>query len=123
MASLGQATFPVKVRLFEEVAEVRPGMAAVVRLRLDDTDERPRAMIPAVAVGEDTHGRYVFVAEDDGPDRGVVERRAVEVGDLTAGGELEIFDGLVDGDRVVIRGMSKLQHGMAILLPESGAAD
>jgi len=122
IASTGLATtFPVTVRLRDAVAEIRPGMAAVVRLELGDPDTRPRVLVPAVAVGEDRAGRFLFVVMDDGPDTGRVERRTVVLGDMTAGGELEVFEGLGDGDRVVTRGMSKLRDGMAVRLPESGA--
>lgn len=122
VSSTGLATtFPVTVRLRDAVDEIRPGMAAVVRLELGDPDGRPRVLIPAVAVSEDRSGRFAYVVLDDGPARGRVERRTVVVGDLTAGGELEIFDGLSDGDRVVTRGMSKLHDGMLVRLPESGA--
>jgi RND family efflux transporter MFP subunit len=116
-----QTTFPVTVRLRDAIEEVRPGMAAVARLELGDPDGRPRVLVPAVAVGEDRAGRFAYVVLDDGLSRGRVERRTVVVGDMTAGGELEVFEGLNDGDRVVTRGMSKLHDGMAVRLPESGA--
>jgi RND family efflux transporter MFP subunit len=121
VASTGlQTTFPVTVRLRDAVDEVRPGMAAVVRLELEDADTRPRVLVPAVAVGEDRVGRFVYVVLDDGPNQGRVERREVVLGDMTAGGELEVFEGLDGGDRIITRGMSKLSDGMSVRLPESG---
>jgi RND family efflux transporter MFP subunit len=116
-----QTTFPVTVRLNAAVADVRPGMAAVVRLALEDADTRPRVLVPAVAVSEDRGGRFVYVVLDDGPNQGRIERRDVVLGDITAGGELEVFEGIDSGDRVVTRGMTKVSDGMSVRLPESGA--
>jgi RND family efflux transporter MFP subunit len=115
-----QTAFPVTIQLDDAVDGLLPGMAAVVRLQLGDPNREPLALVPAVAVGEDRAGRFVWVVLDDGPDRGRVERREVEIGDLQAGGELEVLTGLATGDRVVIRGLSKLNEGMAVRLPESG---
>ncbi len=120
-AAVGTATtFPVTVRLSEAAENLRPGMAARVVLQLGDEDARLRFLVPAVSVGEDRQGRFVFVVREDGPGRGRVERRNVTIGDFTAGGEIEVFEGLRDGDRVVTRGVSKIADGMSVRLPESG---
>ena len=47
---------------------------------------------------------------------GLIERRAVTVGALTADG-LELFEGVVDGDLVVTAGVSKITDGMTVKLP------
>jgi len=108
-------TFPVKVRLRSSPPEVRPGMAAEVAFRTDP-GAAPRIVVPGFAVGEDRQGRFVYVVEPAGEGRGVVHRRAVEVGRILPEG-IEIPSGLSEGDRVVTAGVSRLEDGQEVKLP------
>lgn len=121
-AAVGAATtFSVVVQLLDADPDIRSGMAAEVAFRF--TAGRPRdrdggrVMVPIVAVGEDREGRYVFVLEEAGDGEGVVRRRGVAVGELTADG-IEILDGLEPGERIVTAGVRRLSDGERVLLPE-----
>jgi RND family efflux transporter MFP subunit len=114
----GGATFLVTVKLNRPEKEIRAGMAAEVLFEFGQKDAPPRIIVPAVAVGEDRKGRFVFIAEATGPGKGVVKRRPVEVGELTSDG-LEITSGLADGDIVVTAGLSFLEDGRKVRLPGS----
>lgn len=94
---------------------VLPGMSVTVRGERDPgaPSDTPAIYVPGHAVLEDESGRYVFVARPTSDGRGVVERRAVETGDLTGLG-LEVSSGLGDGDRVVTAGMSKMHSGLEV---------
>ena len=116
-----ETTFPVTARLREAAEEVKVGMAARVVLELGDGSQEVRFRLPAVAVGEDREGRYVFVVQEQGAGTGLVVRRGVTVGEMTAGGELEVFEGVEAGERVVVRGVSKIRHGQQVALPGDGA--
>jgi RND family efflux transporter MFP subunit len=117
VASTGLVTtFPVIVVLDEQPDEARGGMAAQVALTFDSGDGRERYLVPSVAVAEDRAGRFVYVVKPSKPGLGVVERRPVTVGELTAEG-IEIFDGLADGDLVITAGVSKISDGMTVKLP------
>ena len=83
---LGGAAFSVTVRLQEATEGVRPGMAAEVAFRLRSGEGREQIVVPPFAVGEDQDGRFVFVVEEAGQGEGLVHRRGVRVGDLTADG-------------------------------------
>jgi len=121
VASTGLATtFPVKARLESDESEILPGMAAEVHFRFDDGEARERIEVPAFAVGEDREGRYVYVVEEVGEGIGRALRREVTVGGLTADGGLEILQGLVDGDRVVTAGVSRIQDGRKVRLDSAG---
>jgi multidrug efflux pump subunit AcrA (membrane-fusion protein) len=50
----------------------------------------------------------------DGVGRAV--RREVAVGGLTADGGLEILRGLVDGERVITAGVTRIQDGLEVRL-------
>jgi RND family efflux transporter MFP subunit len=117
VASTGLATtFPVKARLDGDEPEVLPGMAAEVHFRFETQGERERIVVPAFAVGEDRAGRYVYVVEEIGEGVGRAVRRDVTVGGLTADGGLEILRGLVDGERVITAGVSRIQDGREVRL-------
>jgi RND family efflux transporter MFP subunit len=123
VASTGLATtYPVTVRLAEQVEGARPGMAAVVAISFEDGNGHARILVPPFAVGEDRSGRFVFVAErpDDGTD--VVRRRSVRVGELSGEG-IEILEGLQEGELLVTAGVSRLRDGMEVRLPSPAEAD
>jgi RND family efflux transporter MFP subunit len=117
VASTGLATtFPVKVRLDQDESAILPGMAAEVHFRFEDEGDRERLVVPAVAVGEDPRGRFVFVVEDQGDGTALVARRDVTIGALTSDGGLEILHGLADGEQVVTAGVSRLTDGRRVRL-------
>ena len=67
-----------------------------------------RRVIPYPALRRDTQGEYVFLV-----DAGKVRRTAVRSG-LLLGDEVEIVEGLDDGDRIVLRGFLGLSDGSAV---------
>jgi RND family efflux transporter MFP subunit len=113
-------TFPVTVRLAESETGIRPGMSAEVGFLFESDSQRVVHLVPSAAVGEDREGRFVFVVEPTEAGLGIVRRRAVNVGELTPEG-LEILEGLVDGDRIVTAGWSKIEDGLRVRLPGSGS--
>jgi RND family efflux transporter MFP subunit len=111
VAAVGAATtFPVTVRLDEADPAIRSGMAAEVDFSFSGEGESGRVLVPAVAVGEDRQGRFVFVLEASTEGRGVVRRRAVSVGELTGDG-IEVTAGIAEGDRIITAGMRRLSDG------------
>lgn len=122
VAASGATTFPVTVRLASQDDRVRPGMAAEVTFRLASSDALlNRIFVPAVAVGEDRDGRFVFLAEPKEEGRAVVMRRPVTVGDLTTDGArdlIEILDGLNEGDVIITAGVRRLEKGRQVKLAE-----
>lgn len=111
VAAVGAATtFPVTVRLDEDDTDIRSGMAGEVEFSFGGSDGIRRMLVPAVSVGEDRNGTFVFVLEDAAEGRGVVRRREVSVGELTADG-LEIRGGLAEGEVIVTAGVRRLSDG------------
>jgi RND family efflux transporter MFP subunit len=125
VAASGATTFPVTVQLASRDDRVRPGMAAEVTFRLASPDMLlNRIFVPAVAVGEDRDGRFVFLAEPEEQGKAIVRRRPVTVGDLTTDGEhdlIEVIDGLAEGDIIITAGVRRLEDGRVVRLPESPA--
>jgi len=117
------STYPVTVRLTDQNDNLRAGMAAEVAFTFGSQDGHERILVSPSAVGEDSHGRFVFVVTEVtgvGDQQGVASRRPVDVGELTGEG-LEITSGLVDGDLLVTAGVHKLVDGTRVkLLSEAG---
>jgi len=65
-----------------------------------------------VSVGEDRDGRFVFVVEPQGDGTGIVYRRAVTLGEV--GKEIEILDGIAEGDLLITAGTRRLAEGMRV---------
>ena len=115
VSSTGMATtFPVTVRLHKVDPKCRPGMAAEVTLRFGSRGDRERILVPASAVGEDPEGRFVFVVDEDAESFGIVHRRPVTI--KLAGKDIEIVEGLTDGERVVTAGVSRINDGQKVKL-------
>ena len=105
--------FPVTVQLIRAEPDVRAGMAAAVVFSFAAEDSRARFVLPSQSVVEDRGGRFVYIVETTEPGIGTIRRQPVTVGALTGEG-LEVLEGLEDGDRVVIAGMSQITDGLEV---------
>lgn len=106
------ATFEAVARLQEATPKVRSGMAAEVVTESRTTPGRGALTVPWVAVGEDRGGRFVFVVEPQGDGIGVIRRRSVTLGEV--GKEIEIIEGLDEGELLVTAGTRRLIDGMQV---------
>ncbi|MCH9697593.1 MAG: efflux RND transporter periplasmic adaptor subunit [Gammaproteobacteria bacterium] len=122
-STAGGSTFPVTVQLSERSAQMRngqlrSGLAAEVTFEFsaDSAAHSDRILVPPVAVGEDSAGRYVYVLEAT-PDskQGVVRRREVSVGQLNADG-LEVVSGLHRGEHLITAGVTVIYDGLQVLV-------
>ena len=104
-------TFRVRAEIDNAAGQLTPGMSvrAVVRIGTN----RKAEVVPRDALIRYPDGRtVVWVAEVDG-DSYVVKERRVKTG-LSFDDKLEIIEGLVEGERVVIRGNEALQQGQQV---------
>ncbi len=110
------ATYPVRVRVTDPSAGIRPGMAATVAFNLSGPQPSDGVLVvPAKAVGEDGSGRFVFLIEDEG-EAAVVKKRHVQIGELTADG-FEIREGLSAGQKIATAGLQTLLDGQRVQRP------
>jgi RND family efflux transporter MFP subunit len=107
---------PVEVALAGTAArQLRPGYLSRITFKLG---ERPGVLLaPASAVVGARDARAVFLKAGD-----KVERRMVRVGQAT-GNVIEILEGLVEGDTVVVAGTEQLRDGSQVrVVPPIGSA-
>jgi len=114
----GSTVYPVTVRLDQEAAGARAGMAAEVTFEFSANEaEAASFKLPVTAVGEDRDGRFVYIVEPKEDGLGTVRRRPVEVGSIDSGG-IAIREGLEGGERVVTAGVSRIDDGLTVRVPE-----
>ena len=139
--AVDRETRNVQIRaLFENPDRLlRPGMFAKVETLLPQKDKV--LTLPRQAVTFNTYGDSVFVIEEQAPEGAgeqanagdsaeagaapklVVQRRQIETGDVRAD-QVEVLDGLSEGERVVSAGQVKLRNGVEVAIvddPPSGA--
>jgi membrane fusion protein (multidrug efflux system) len=95
----------VRAELPNPDGQLRPGMFMTVRLT---GKEAPALVVPEGAIVPEQGLAYVYVVED-----GRVARREVRTGRRRPG-EVEILDGLVEGERVVVEGTLNVSDGVAV---------
>jgi membrane fusion protein (multidrug efflux system) len=101
--------YPVVVELSNETLTLRPGMLAHVSLELGT---EPSIRIPARAVLHEFELDYVFVL--DSQDRTHRARVAIRPVPFRPD-QVEVLDGLAEGDRVAISAISQLREGLRVI--------
>ena len=103
-----QRTATVEFRIDNPESMLKPGMFAKVTVPVEVRSDV--ILVPRVSLIEDTGTKTqnVFVVE-----AGMSQRRPVEIG-LSRGGEVEIRDGLNEGDSVIVAGHHSLKTGESV---------
>jgi len=83
-----------------------PGSYVQIALILDD---KKSILVPQAALLQDENGFYAFVVNAEN----TVQERRLELGDVIGNKQI-VVSGLNDGDKVVIKGVQKLQHGQKV---------
>ncbi|MFC1538622.1 efflux RND transporter periplasmic adaptor subunit [Candidatus Latescibacterota bacterium] len=107
--------YPVTIKLDQDTDKVRAGMAAEVTISFESENDRNAIIVPSRAIGEDSDGRFVYIAIPSGDGLAQISKRNITVGELTSEG-IEVLEGLKDGDRVVTAGLSKISDDMTVKL-------
>jgi membrane fusion protein (multidrug efflux system) len=108
-------TLRVKARLDNSAGRLRPGLFARADLGVAERSNVP--MLPEEAVLQRSDGAVVFVLRDDGR----VERRGIQTG-IIRDSRVEAVSGLRVGERVVVRGQSRLVDGLAVDVRDADGA-
>lgn len=110
-------TFPVTLSLETVPEDIRSNLAAEVTFQFSAGGDAQRVYLPPAAVIEDEQGTFVFVLQaTDEPTAAVLQRRAVDVGEISELG-LEVLAGLAVGERVVTAGQIHARDGMRVRNP------
>jgi multidrug efflux pump subunit AcrA (membrane-fusion protein) len=89
--------------------DLRPGAFAEVEAPVGDATAAP--VIPQTAIRPSDRGFLAFVVEGE-----VARERVLKLGLRTADGQVEVRDGLVAGEQLVVRGAEALRDGAAVAI-------
>jgi membrane fusion protein (multidrug efflux system) len=117
LASERDGTYTVEIWVDSPPNGLRDGMTASVRLPSDGLDDRPLA--PRSALMRRAGQPEVFVVEQNG-DGAVARVRAIRTG-RSSGEWIEVLDGLLEGEEVIVDGQFALRDGVAIIADPSTA--
>lgn len=108
-------TFPIKATIIDPSSNIRPGMTASVVVDIKNSNSG-NIYIPVNSVLLNKDGKnYVMVLKDIKDGTGTVERRVVELGNMTNNG-VEISSGIKPGDYVVTAGAAVVTEGQVVKL-------
>jgi membrane fusion protein (multidrug efflux system) len=99
-------TFRAIVEVRDPSRQVKPGMFGRVRIQYDQRENT--LLIPKQAVLEEDDESAVFVVQDS-----IAVRRTVTTG-YTSDNQLEILEGVAEGERVVVTGQATLQDSARV---------
>jgi len=101
-------TVELRATFKNEDKTLKPGQYVKVHLK---GWERPNALVvPQRAVGQSPQGAYVYVVGSDNK----AERRSIKVG-AWAEQDWIVLDGLKEGERVIVEGLTKVQPGITVV--------
>ncbi|WP_192349654.1 efflux RND transporter periplasmic adaptor subunit [Algoriphagus sp. Y33] len=109
LADHASKTYKVKVKLDNKDQKLLPGMLAEVTIHPKRTERV--IIVPATSVVRDTDNfTYVYVVNESNK----AIRKRIVVGEITGKQELIIDEGLRNGDKVIISGLSRLKDGTTV---------
>jgi HlyD family secretion protein len=115
-ANRQKATIQVRVKVLHPDELLKPDMNATVYFRsvgkASATQEKPLIRVPKAALRE---GGAVFVVAD-----GRAVRRSITIGQSSATGEVQVRQGLVGGEDLIVDAPSTLQNGDRVSIREHG---
>jgi len=112
---LASRTMEVRINVSDVNSKLKPGMFAKVKVITEQKDNIVK--IPANAVINRFGERYIFVIDSSDPENPVARKRIITQG-ILIDGVLEVSDGLLPNEELVIRGMSLLQDGSRVNIIE-----
>ncbi len=102
-------TFSIESRVSSGKMEFRANMIALVKI--NDYKNPKTVVLPVNIIQKDAAGQFVFVAENNT----IAKKRIIKTG-LDYNGNVEITDGLKEGDQIIVTGFQDLEDGKPIQL-------
>lgn len=111
------ATYPITIKLTQADRNVKPGMAASATFRFGNESEgSEQLVVPVKAVGEDHEGNFAYLLVPL-ENHYSAQKKKITLGKLTNEGFV-VTEGLKNGDKVAIAGLSSLYEGLKVNLLE-----
>jgi multidrug efflux system membrane fusion protein len=110
MLASPMSTYPVIVALDNPISAIRPGMSALVDFSFK-TKQKSSFFLPLQAVAREPYEhKFIWIVD---PETSKVVKRKVKTG-IIKQDKIQILSGLTEGERVVLRGVHRLQPGTKV---------
>lgn len=116
VADTKNRTFPVKIRLNNEDGKLKPGMIGKVEIALGNS---VITLIPLSSVIHLTEGEFIYIYHAES---GTVKRRNIQTG-VIVGDQIQVLDGLEEGEEIVIEGQFVLRENDQVTVYEEEPND
>ncbi len=116
---INTATYPITIDVEDASSEIKSGMAANVTFNFKDSESQPNdkfLVVPSIAVGEDSNGRFVFLLNQNG-ETAIANKQTIQIGKLTSEG-FEVVSGLKSGQLIATAGLQTLLNGQEVLIKQ-----
>ncbi len=100
-------TFRVEVRVPNNAGSLKPN--GIATLRIKDFEADSSLVVPAISIGRDGKGDFLFVIEDEEGKPKAIKKYVVT--GRSSNGRTRVLEGLAAGDRVVIEGYNEVANG------------
>lgn len=111
----GTSTFPVTILIEEQSKQIRPGSIVDITLDFDGQSEKQDYLVaPKKGIGVTESHHFAFLLKPSG-DVYEVKKQSVSTG-TTFSEDIEITEGLKDGDLIATAGLNSLKEGMRVRL-------
>jgi len=105
-------TFDIEIDIPNKEQNIKPNLVA--KLEINDYSKEKAKMIPANVIQENSRGdKYVFIVSEKNGDEAMAIRKQIETG-LKYEGQVEVLEGLEDGETIVSAGALTLKDGAKI---------
>jgi len=110
-------TYNIEIDVPNKNKTIKPNLVA--KLEINNYTKENAKLIPANVIQENSKGeKYVFVLTQIEGDEAVVSRKQIQTG-LKYEGQIEVLDGLMDGETIVSAGSLTLKDGAKIQIKET----
>ncbi len=106
------STYPVKITVVNPTKDIKSGMATNVTFNFGAAEKGNHLIAPAMAVGEDDKGQFVFLI-DSKESKFFVRKKHIKIGNLTSEG-FQILEGVTEGEKIATAGLQTLLDGQEV---------
>ncbi|MBT8295828.1 MAG: efflux RND transporter periplasmic adaptor subunit [Gramella sp.] len=110
-------TFNAEIEVPNKNKNIKPNLTA--RLKINDYTNEDAILVPQNILSENAEGeQYLYILDQRNGDKAIAKQVIVKTG-KTQGDEIEILEGLEDGDMVIKEGARSVEDGQTVKLINS----
>ncbi len=105
-------TFKIEIEVPNKDKSIKPNLTA--RLKINDYSKENAILIPQSIISDNAEGeQYIFVLQDKQESKAVAKQVLIKTG-KTQGDQIEVLEGLKDGDEIIQEGARSVKDGQTV---------